>query len=172
MRALRIAILPLATVLLVGGTTMAAAAAPADADRQIAPVTGTLAVHQLPGGTFDVEDRVFQFREYPVAGSARHVSDPRLNGELLSEWNWDVQSSGDRPVPAWGTITIDGENGTWAGDFTGIRQRDFAPVGVRALLFGAGDYDGLCATLDITALQLARGDTWVVDGIVHPVDMS
>jgi len=172
MRALRIAILPIAIVLLLGGTTMAVMAAPADADRQIAPVTGTLAVHQLPGGTFDVDDRIFQYRLYPVAGSTQHVSDPRLNGYLLSEWNWDVQASGDKPVPAWGTISIDGDDGNWSGDFTGIRPSDFEPVGVRAVLFGDGAYDGLCATLDITALGLARGDTWVVDGIVHPFDMD
>lgn len=172
MRALRIAILPIAILSLLGGTTAAAMAAPADMDSQIAPVAGTLAVHQLPGGTFDVDDRVFQYREYPVAGSTHHVSDSRLNGYMLSEWNWDVQASGDQPVPAWGTISIDGDNGTWSGDFSGIQPSDFEPIGVRAVLFGDGAYDGLCATLDITALELARGDTWVVDGIVHPLDMG
>jgi len=151
---------------------MATVAAPASMDREIAPVTGTLAVQQLPGGTFDVEDRVFQYRDYPRAGSTGRVSDPRLDGYLHSEWNWDVQASGDRPVPAWGTIAIDGDGGTWSGDFTGIRHGDHQPIAVRAMLFGDGAYDGLCATLDITALKLAAGDTWVVDGIVHPLDMS
>jgi hypothetical protein len=170
MRALRIGTLMLAIVALVGGATVAAVAAD-DADRSIGPVAGTLAVHQLPGGTFDVQDRVFQYREYPVAGSTHMVSDPRLSGYLLSEWNWDVQSTGDRPVPAWGSMTIQGDGGTWSGDFTGIRKSDLQPIGVRAVLFGDGEFEGLCATLDITALELARGDTWVLDGIVHPVDM-
>jgi hypothetical protein len=164
--------LPIAILSLLGGTTTAAMATPADMEHQIAPVAGTLAVHALPGGTFAVDDRVFQYRDYPLAGSTHHVNDARLSGYMLSEWNWDVQASGDRPVPAWGTITIEGDGGTWVGDFTGIRQSDFEPVDVRALLFGDGAYDGLCATLDITALDLARGDTWVVDGLVHPVDMS
>ena len=172
MRALRTAVALLAVLSLMGGTTLAATASATDDDWSIQSVAGTLAVHQLPGGTFDVEDRVFQYREYPVAGSTHHVNDARLAGYLLSEWNWDVQSSGDRPVPAWGTITIDGPDGSWNGDFTGIRENDFEPIGIRALLMGDGAYDGLCATLDITALELARGDTWVIDGIVHPVDMA
>ena len=172
MRTLRAAISLFAVLSLMGGTTMATLATVADDDRSIKPVAGTLAVHQLPGGTFNVDDRVFQYREYPVAGSTHHVNDARLGGYLVSEWNWDVQSSGDRPVPAWGTITIDGPDGSWSGDFTGIRENDFEPIGIRALLMGQGAYDGLCATLDITALELARGDTWVIDGIVHPVDMA
>ena len=172
MRALRTVISLLAVLSLIGGSTMAALATPADEDRSIKPVAGTLAVHQLPGGTFDVEDRVFQYRDYPVAGSTHHVNDARLAGYLLSEWNWDVQSSGDRPVPAWGTITIDGPDGAWVGDFAGVRENDFEPIDIRALLMGQGAYDGLCVTLDIIALELARGDTWVIDGIVRPVDMA
>ena len=170
MRALRIATLWLTILSLLGGTT-AATLAMTDDDHSITAVAGKLDVHPLPGGTFDVNDRVFQYREYPVAGSTHHVSDPRLSGYLLSMWNWDVQSSGDRPVPAWGSIVIDGEAGSWRGDFSGIRESDFEPVGIRAVLFGDGQYEGLCATLDITALQLARGDTWAIAGIVHPVDM-
>ena len=171
MRALRMATLLVVMLSLLGGTTVAVMAATDDVDRSIRAVAGKLDVHQLPGGTFDVEDRVFQYREFPVAGSTPHVSDPRLSGYLLSEWNWDVQSSGDRPVPAWGSIVIDGEAGSWRGDFSGIRESDFEPVGIRAVLFGDGEYEGLCATLDITALQLARRDTWSIAGIVHPVDM-
>ena len=168
MRALRIATLLTAVLFLLGGSTFVAGA---ETDRSIGPVAGTLAVHQLPGGRFDVEDRVFQYRDYAVAGSAHHISDPRLSGYLLSEWNWDVQSSGDVPIPAWGTMAIEGADGSWKGDFTGIRPSDFSPIGIRAVLFGEGDYEGLCATLDITALELASGDTWVLNGIVHPLDM-
>ncbi len=172
MRALRIATLPIAIFSLVGGLASTTVAAPTDADHEIAPVAGTLVVHQLPGGTFDVDDRVFQFRDYVMAGSTHRLSDSRLNGYLSSEWNWDVQASGDRPIPAWGSISIDGESGSWSGAFTGIRPSDFEPVDVRAVLFGDGAYDGMCATLDIAALELARGDTWLLDGIVHPFDMG
>lgn len=172
MRVQRTAALLLTTLLLLGGTVLAESTTSEDTDRSIRAVAGRLDVHQLPGGTFAVEDRVFQYRDYPVAGSTHHVSDPRLSGYLLSEWNWDVQSSGDRPVPAWGRIVIDGRAGSWSGEFTGIRESDFEPIGIRAVLFGDGAYEGLCATLDITALQLARGDTWTLAGIVHPVDMT
>jgi hypothetical protein len=171
MRALRITTLLVVMLSLLGGASAAVLATTDEVDHSITAVAGKLDVHQLPGGTFDVEDRVFQYREYPVAGSTHHVSDPRLSGYLLSEWNWDVQSSGDRPVPAWGRIVINGEDGTWSGDFCGIRQSDFEPIGIRAVLYGDGAYEGLCATLDITALQLALGDTWAITGIVHPVDM-
>jgi hypothetical protein len=176
MRALRVATLLLATLSLLLGTVAAALATTTDDepvdDYSIRAVAGKLEVHQLPGGTFDVQDRVFQYRDYPVAGSTHHVSDPRLNGYLISQWNWDVQSSGDRPVPAWGSILINGVDGSWSGQFTGIRASDFEPIGIRAVLFGDGEYEGLCATLDITAFELARGDTWSLAGIVHPMEMT
>lgn len=175
MRALRVATLLLAILSLVLGTAVAALATTTEDDSiddySIRSVAGKLEVHQLPGGTFAVQDRVFQYRDYPVAGSTHHVSDQRLNGYLISEWNWDVQSSGDRPVPAWGSIVIHGDDGSWSGQFTGIRESDFEPIGIRAVLFGDGDYEGLCATLDITAFELARGDTWMLAGIVHPMEM-
>ena len=172
MRAVRIATLWLVVLSLIGGTTVAAFADTSDTDRSIVPVAGMLTVHQLPGGTFDVEDRVFQYREFPVAGPSHMVSDSRLSGYMLSEWNWDVQASGGQPIPAWGTMTIKADDGSWNGDFTAIRQSGFQPVDIRAVLYGDGGYDGMCATLDITALELARGDTWTIDGIVHPVDMG
>jgi len=170
MRAVRIASLLLVVLSLIGGTTVAAVTAAPDTDRSIVPVAGRLTVQQLPGGTFDVEDRVFKYREFPVAGSSHLVSDSRLSGYMLSEWNWDVQASGNQPVPAWGTMTIKGDDGSWTGEFTAIQESGFQPIDVRAVLFGDGSYDGMCATLDITALELARGDTWTIDGIVHPVD--
>ena len=138
MRALRIATLLLVVISLLGGTTVAVMAALEDGDDSIRSVAGTVAVQQLPGGTFDIDDRIFQYRAYQVAGSMHQVSDPRLAGYLLSEWNWDVQSSGDRPVPTWGNIVIAGDDGAWRGDFTGIRDSDFEPIGLRAVLFGEG----------------------------------
>ena len=172
MRALRIATLLIAVLSLMGGTTVARLATTPDEGYVIGPVAGTLAVQQLPGGTFGVEGRIFQYREFPVAGSAHHISDGRLDGSLLAKWSWDIESSGNRPVPAWGTMTIDGVDGSWSGNFTGIRPTYYEPIDVRALLYGEGDYEGLRATLDITALELAGTDTWVVNGIVYPVDMT
>ena len=125
MRAVRIASLLLVVISLIGGTTVAAFAAAPDTDRSIVPVAGRLQVHQLPGGTFDVEDRVFKYREFPVAGSSHLVSDSRLSGYMLSEWNWDVQASGNQPVPAWGTMTIKGDDGSWTGEFTAIQESGF-----------------------------------------------
>ena len=171
MRALRIATLLLAVLSLAGGSTMVVVAS-TTTDDAIRQVSGTLDVHSLPGGTFEVSDRIFQYRDYAVAGSDHEVDDPRLAGYLLADWNWDVAASGGLPIPAWGNITIDGEDGSWQGSFTGIRAGDLKPVDVRALLFGDGAYEGLCATLDITAAGLAEADTWVVDGVVHPVAMA
>ncbi len=131
MRALRV-ITPLLMVFsLLAGTNATVLASPAEPAAPIRPVAGTLDVHQLPGGTFAVEDRVFQYRQYVMAGPATHFSDPILGGYLLADWNWDVQASGDRPVPAWGQITIAGEDGSWSGSFSGIRASDFQPLDVR-----------------------------------------
>ncbi len=169
MRALRIATSLLAVLVLVGGGTTLVVASPGDPGHSIGAVAGMLDVHRLPGGTFDVDDRVFQYRDYPMAGDGHYLSDPRLSGSVVADWNWDVQASGDQPVPAWGSITIEAAEGSWQGQFSGIRQSDFQPVAVRALLFGDGAYEGLCATLDITTVGLADTGTWVVDGVVHPV---
>jgi hypothetical protein len=160
----------LAALLLVASTSAVTATSPTSPEA-IRGVAGTLDVHPLPGGVFDVQDRVFQYRSFPVAGSAHYLSDSRLAGYLMSDWNWDVQASGGRPIPAWGTIEIAAHDGSWSGSFTGIRSSDFQPVDVRAMLFGEGAYEGLCATLDITVIGLAEYGTWVVDGVVHPVEM-
>ncbi len=172
MRALRMATLLTVVLSLVGGASTVVAAATSDPAQPIRQVAGSLDVHPLPGGTFDVEDRVYQYRGFPVGGSAYHFSDPRLTGYLLSDWSWDVHASGEQPIPAWGTITISGDDGSWQGAFTGIRSSDFSPVDVRVLLIGDGAYEGLCATLDITTNGLADAGTWVVDGVVHPVAMA
>jgi hypothetical protein len=172
MRALRKALLLLVAIALVVGTNATLLASDGEPRESIRPVAGMLDVHQLPGGTFSVEGRVFQYRGYVLAGSAQHMSEPVLSGYLMADWNWDVQASGDRPVPAWGDITIAGPKGTWSGSFSGIRPSDFEPVDIRAVLFGDGDYEGLCATLDISAIELAFDGTWVVDGVIHPVDMA
>jgi len=172
MRALRV-ITPLLMVFsLLAGTNAAVLASPAEPAAQVRPVAGTLDVHQLPGGTFAVEDRVFQYRQYVMAGPALHFSDPTLGGYLIADWNWDVRASGDQPVPAWGQITIAGEDGSWSGSFSGIRASDYQPLDLRTVLFGAGAYEGLCAELDISVADLSWDGTWVVAGVIHPVDMA
>ena len=172
MRALRIAAFVIVLISFMAGSAAMAAGAPTEPTGSIREVVGSVDVHRVPGGTFDVADRVFQFRSFQVAGSGGQLTDPRLSGEFTSDWNWDVLASGGQPVPAWGHIAIDGPDGTWQGEFTGIRPADFQPVGVRALLFGDGAYEGLCATLDIAAVGLADAHTWTVDGVVHPVPME
>ena len=172
MRTLRTATLLLASLVLVLGSTAVAATKDEETVSPIVPVTGSLDVEWLPGGTFDVQDRVFQYRDYAVGGSTGHLSDPRLAGYLTADWSWDVFASGDQPMPAWGTLTIAAGDGVWEGTFTGIRQDDLGIVDVRAFLFGSGPYEGLCATLDIQATEMAGPATWLVDGVVHPVPMA
>ena len=171
MRALRITTLMLATICLVavGSATVAATA---DTPKPMGAVTGTFDIQRMPGGYLEVVDRVHHYRDFALAGSAMDLSDPRLIGDLVSEWNWDVASSGDQPVPAWGTITIAAQDGTWEGAFSGIRQSDNDPFGVRAMLFGDGAYEGLCATVDISVEALTMDGDWVLDGVVHPFQMG
>jgi len=171
MRTLRVFTFLLAATTLVLGS-WAAVVAEDDEVSPILPVTGTFEVALQPGGTFDVQDRVFQYRDYPVGGSTEGLSDPRLSGQVEAGWSWDVHALGDQPIPAWGTMTINTGDGSWSGTFTGIRRDDFDDVAVRAFLFGTGSFEGLCATLDIAASDMAGPSTWVVDGVVHPVPMA
>lgn len=172
MRTLRVATFVVAVLALGLGSTIAAVATTDQAINPISEVTGSLDVERLPGGTFAVQDRVFQYRDYPVGGSSWRLSDPRLSGYVISDWSWDVHTLGDQPKPAWGTMTIAAGDGTWEGTFTGIQYADFDTVGVRAFLLGSGTYEGLCATLDITSTGMSGPNTWVVDGVVHPVPMA
>jgi hypothetical protein len=118
----------------------------APAVKPIKQIAGTLSVQpQMPGGSFAVEDRVF---------------------------HWDVLASGSQPVPSWGAMRIANGEGAWEGTFTGIKSADGAPVVIRAFLVGEGIHDGLCATLDISATGTATGDTWMVEGVIHPDPMQ
>ena len=137
-----------------------------DTTERLGRVAGSLRLHQLPGGTFTVDAGVLQYRNYPAAGTLWRVNDQRVAGFILSDWNWDVHAGGGRPAPAWGTMTISADYGTWEGTFSGIRRSDFEPVDLRASLLGEGAYDGLVATLDITATGMSGDETWIVDGVV------
>ena len=172
MRTFRTAVLLLVVAALALGSSVAAVAATEKSESPISEVTGSLEVDRLPGGTFAVQDRVFQYRDFPVSGSTWRLSDPRLSGYVLSDWSWDVDALGDAPKPAWGTIEIAAGEGTWEGTFTGIQHGDFDTVGVRAFLLGTGPFAGLCATLDITSTGMSGPATWLVDGVVHPVPMA
>lgn len=140
-----------------------------EAGPAVSHVAGSLEVRLLPGGTFDVEDRVYQYRHFPMGGSLWHVSDHRLAGHVLSDWSWDVEAHGGEPVPSWGTITITRADGGWEGSFSGIQYRDFEPVAVHADLIGSGDYEGLHAMLDILATGTVGRETWMIDGVVQPI---
>ena len=172
MRTLRLASVVFAIVALTVGSSMSAVATSVDGSGPINHVAGSVAVDLVPGGNFDVEDRVFRYRDYPISGSLALVSDPRFYGGLTGSWNWDIPASGAHPIPAWGHMTIAGDDGAWTGSFTGIQRSDFEPVEVRAFLVGEGDYEGLCATLDIMATRMTGGDTWHLDGVVHPLPMA
>jgi hypothetical protein len=172
MRALRMILPVLVALSLSVGSSVAVLATSPVVETHITPVSGSIEVNQLPGGTWDVEDRVYRYRDFPLSGNAVRVDDPRLAGYMLSDWNWDVAASGKQPVPAWGTMEIAATDGSWKGAFSGIRRGDFAPIAVRAILFGDGAYEGLCATLDISATGLYQGDRWFIDGIIHPDPMS
>ena len=177
---------------LIGFALALAVSAPVSAFTPVYDLEDTPAVQAVSGsvvldealtrGYWSTQDRVFQHREVPRTGSPMIMSDPRITGRLASTWNWDVHTSGQQPVPAWGTMRIDVpalttieqdgtrvvqpglSSGAWVGDFTGIRHADGEPFQVRALLFGEGAYDGLCATLDIEAGEMA----WLADGVIHP----
>ena len=139
-------------------------------------------------GEFSSSESIHHHRDVPITGAPIVMNDPRLSGSLESTWNWDVDSSGTMPVPAWGSMRIEvpalhtvrlggdasasvevglGE-GAWSGTFTGIQRADFEPFTVRAFLLGEGAYVGLCAVLDIEAGELG----WLADGVVHRVPMA
>ena len=171
MRSMKIA--SVALVAMAMGSAVTATDPSFETQTPISDVTGTLTVETLrPGGSWDVQDAVFQYRDFPVSATELTLSDPRLAGELHSNWNWDVHRGGQETMPSWGTMRIGTDESVWEGTFTGIRRGDAAPVAIRALLMGEGLYDGLCATLDISATGTAAGDTWTLDGVIHPVPME
>lgn len=168
MLAMRTARFVAATLALTLATsTVAVAAAPAD---QMPPVHGVVGAVELDAptsfGTFAVVEGIHQHRDIPVTGRDILTDDGRLNGRLDATFNYDVDRSGQEPVPAWGTLTID--DGAWTGTFTGLRRSDFEPFEINAFLVGTGEYDGLCAVLEISA----NPTYWAIDGVVHPLPMG
>ncbi len=168
MLAIRTARFVAATLALILGTSvMAVAATQTD---EAPPVSGVVGAIELDApaslGTFAVVDGTYQHRGIPVTGQAISANDARLMGPLDATLNYDVYRSGQEPVPAWGTMTID--DGAWTGTFTGMRRHDFEPFEVDAFLVGTGEYEGLCAVLDISA----GPESWSIDGVIHPLPMS
>lgn len=168
MRAIRTARLIAATLTLVLAASAAAlAAAPGEQPPPVRGVVGAVEL-DLPVslGTFAVVDGTYRHRDIPVSGDQVFADDARLMGPLAATLNYDIHRSGQEPVPAWGTMTI--ADGAWRGTFTGIRRSDFQPFEVRAFLVGSGEYDGLCAVLDI----IAGSESWAIDGVIHPLPMG
>jgi hypothetical protein len=169
MHTLRTVLGSLVVLAMVIGSAVAATGASDEIPPTFSQVTGTLVVHeQAPGGLWDIVDGVHQYREYPISASGLTFSDPRLNGELQSTWNWDVHGSGKLPVPSWGTLRMGTDEAAWEGTFTGIQRVDGGPVDLRASLIGDGGNDGSCTTVDILATGTTTGDTWIVDGVTYP----
>jgi hypothetical protein len=168
MRVNRTPRLVVATLALVLGASAATVAA--SPDEQHLAVDGVLGAVELDPptsfGAFAVVDEMYQHRGIPVTGDQIFANDARLMGSLAATMNFDIDRSGQQPVPAWGSMSID--DGAWSGTFTGIRREDFEPFEVRAFLVGSGEYDGLCAVLDITA----GNASWAIDGVIHPLPMG
>jgi hypothetical protein len=169
MRRMRIPSVALVVTAMILGSAVAAIGSSHDTQESFNQVTGTMTVGTTaPGGDWDVVDGVSHYRAYPISASGLTFSDPRLNGQLQSDWNWDVHGSGSKPTPSWGTMQIATDEVAWQGTFTGIKRVDGGPVDIRAFLVGEGLYDGFCATLDITTTGTATGDTWIFDGVIIP----
>ena len=168
MRAIRTSRLVAITLALALGTSAAVAAVtPSDEAPTVRGVVGAVELDDPTSlGTFAVAERTYQHRDIPVTGAEIFTDDARLMGSLDATFNYDVYRSGKEPVPAWGTMSID--DGAWTGTFTGIRRHDFEPFDVRAFLVGSGEYDGLCAVLDITASP----ESWAINGVIHPLPMG
>ena len=168
MRAIRTAQLVVVALALILATSVAAVAT--NQSEEPLSVRGVVGAAELDPpvslGSFAVAGDIRQYRDIPLAGAQVITDDLRLSGRLDAFMNYDVQSSGQEPVPAWGTLSID--DGAWTGTFTGIRDRDFEPFAVRAFLVGDGPYEGLCAVLDIKA----GPESWAIDGVIHPLPMG
>lgn len=168
MRAVRTTRFVTFTLALILGTSVATVAADqSEEPLSVRGVVGAVALDPPASlGSFTAVEGIHQHRDIPVTGSQIITDDLRLSGPLDATMNYDVQSSGTEPVPAWGTISID--EGAWTGTFTGIRDRDFEPFAFRAFLVGNGSFEGLCAVLDIAATD----ESWAIDGVIHPLPMG
>lgn len=47
-------------------------------------------------------------------------SDLRLTGTMTMAWDWDDFDEATDTSVTWGTITIENEQGSWSGSFTGV----------------------------------------------------
>ena len=168
MRAVRTTRFATVTLALILGTSVVTVAA--NQSEEPLSVRGVVGAVELDPpaslGSFAAVEGIHQHRGIPVTGSQIITDDLRLSGRLDASMNYDVQSSGKEPVPAWGMISID--EGAWTGTYTGIRDRDFEPFAFRAFLVGHGPLEGLCAVLDIAATD----ESWAIDGVIHPLPMG
>ena len=168
MRAIQSARFVVATLALVlGASVVAAATNQSDEPLSVRGVDGAVELDpQASLGTFAAVESIHHHRDIPITGSEVITGDARFNGRLDATLNYDVQASGTEPVPAWGTMSVG--DGAWTGTFTGIRDHDFEPFGMRAFLVGDGAYEGLCAVLDIEA----GTESWAIHGVIHPLPMG
>ena len=87
MRTLRTATLILTTLALAAGSATMGLAKEAKTDGAVDPithVTGSLDVDWLPGGTFDVQDRVFQYRRVGPGNWVQEIAFPKTNAPLAT----------------------------------------------------------------------------------------
>ncbi len=169
MRSIRTAQFVAAALTLALGTSALAVPPPSQGDETplVRGVVGAVELDPMSSaGTWTIADGVHQHRDIPVTGLQVFSDDARLMGPLDATFNYDVFHTGKEPVPAWGTMSI--ADGAWTGTFNGIRRQDSEPFEVQAFLIGNGQYEGLCAVLDITA----GAESWAIDGVIHPLPMG
>lgn len=168
MRAIRTAqVMAAALVLVISTATAALSTTYGQETPAVKGIVGTVELDPTASlGGWSMVESVHQYRDIPVSGDQIFADDARLKGRLDAILNYDVHASGKEPVPAWGTMSID--DGAWTGTFTGIRRGDYEPFDLRAFLVGTGEFEGLCAVLDIKAASTY----WAMDGVIHPLPMG
>lgn len=127
-------------------------------------VTGTLSC-SLTAGTQTTVAGVTQVRGLAADCSGRSLSDARVRGTQRHAVSIDVRADGS--ADHWGTTTIAGDAGGWAGTFTGIIDKGYTTHRTAALLSGTGAYAGLQFRYFSTSDD--EGSTWTVTGTIETV---
>jgi hypothetical protein len=154
MRAIRMITTGLASMALLAGATLGAAAQSPEA---MAPawVTGQVFYGtQRTAPTDTTEDGVTHKRGESYVDQRWDISDPRLSGMAVAAWNSDVYELPDSAgvsLVAVGTYEIVNDEGTWVGGYTSTGQGADDSLGMleTVTLTGSGAYEGLCAVLNL-----------------------
>jgi hypothetical protein len=154
MRTIRMITTGLASLALLAGATLGAAAQSPEA---MAPawVTGQVFYGtQRSVPTVTTEDGVTHKRAESYVDQRWDISDPRLSGMAVAAWNSDVYELPDGAgvnLVAVGTYEIVNDEGTWVGGYTSTGQGADDSLGMleTVTLTGSGAYEGLSAVLNL-----------------------